>query len=109
MPYKSEKMRLSEKQDRRRKLTAEQKIEIKNLYKTGAGSLQALADLYGVSKTTVLLIVNPESKKRVDDYIKANWRKYQQKGEEWNKVQREHKRYKYELFLKGELKEKGEM
>jgi DNA invertase Pin-like site-specific DNA recombinase len=109
MPYKSEKMRLSEKQDRRRKLTAEQKVEIKNLYETGAGSLQALADLYGVSKKTVLLIVNPISKQKNDERLKSVWRQYQQKGEEWNKVVREHRRYKQTLFLKGELKEKGEM
>ena len=109
MPYKSEKIRLSESQDRRRKLTAEQKTEIKQLYEAGAGSLRALADLYKVSKKTVLLIVNPASKQKNDDRLKTTWRQYQQKGEEWNKVQREHRRYKQSLFLKGELKEKGEM
>lgn len=33
MPYKSEKIPLNEKQDRRRKLTSEQKDEIRELYK----------------------------------------------------------------------------
>ena len=109
MPYKSTTIKLSEEQDRRRKLTTEQKMEIKDLYEAGAGSLQALADLYKVSKKTVLLIVNPMSKQKNDERLKGVWRQYQKKGEEWNKVVREHRRYKQVLFLKGELKEKGEM
>lgn len=35
MPYKCENIKLNEKQDRRRKLTLEQKQEIKKKYATG--------------------------------------------------------------------------
>ena len=35
MPYKAEKIKLSETQDRRRKLTEKQKEEIKAIYATG--------------------------------------------------------------------------
>lgn len=40
MPYKSEKIRLQGMQDRRRKLTDEQKIEIVRQYRSGYGSLK---------------------------------------------------------------------
>ena len=50
MPYKSEKIHLSESQDRRKKLTAEQKTEIASLYETGLFSLNQLARQFEVSK-----------------------------------------------------------
>ncbi len=62
MPYKSEKIKLPESLDRRRKLSNEQKEKIKHKYATGSYSLQKLANEYMVSKKTILLIVNPESK-----------------------------------------------
>jgi hypothetical protein len=36
--------------------------------------------------------------------MKAHWRDYQQKGDEWNTTVREQRKYKQELYLKGELK-----
>lgn len=105
MPYKSEKIRLPGLLDRRRKLEDWQREEIKQKYSTGLCSLMGLARKYNVSKTTILLIVNPESKKRHDDRIKEHWRDYQQKGEEWNKVIREHRAYKQKLYKDGKLKE----
>ena len=53
MPYKSEKMYLSESQDRRKKLTVEQKTEIASLYETGLFSLNQLAIQFEVSKKTL--------------------------------------------------------
>ena len=61
MPYKSEKIKLTGMQDRRRRLTDEERQEILEIYQSGLSSLKKLADAYGVSKKTVLLIVNPES------------------------------------------------
>ena len=58
MPYKSEKIKLNELQDRRRKLTSNQRKEIKKLYETGLYSLNDLAKRFGCSKKTVLLIVS---------------------------------------------------
>ena len=43
MPYKSEKLKLNETQDRRRKLTDEQKEEIKRIYKSGVCGQRPLA------------------------------------------------------------------
>lgn len=43
MPYKSEKIKLPQEYDRRRKLTDEQKDEIKHKYDTGFYSLNSLA------------------------------------------------------------------
>lgn len=104
MPYKSEKIKLSETQDRRRKLTGEQKVEIKELYETGFHSLNSLAKQFGVSKKSILLIVNSESAAKARQYRKENWREFQRKGEEWAATQREHRRYKQKLYLEGKLK-----
>ena len=65
MPYKSEKQKLPPELDRRRKLNDAQKDEIKHKYGTGLYSLNGLAKEYNVSKKTVLLIVNPESKRKM--------------------------------------------
>ena len=104
MPYKSEKMYLSESQDRRKKLTVEQKTEIASLYETGLFSLNQLARQFEVSKKTILLIVNPESAVKAKQYRKENWKQWQRTGEEWNAIQREHRAYKQKLYKDGELK-----
>jgi len=103
MPYKSEKIKLSPEQDRRRKLRDDQRKEIRRLYLTGYYSLQQLANEYGVSKKTILLIVNPDSKKKNDHHIKCNWKKYQQSKEKRAKTQREHRHYKQKLYKSGLL------
>lgn len=105
MPYKSEKIKLPGLLDRRRKLEDRKKEEIKKKYSTGFYSLMGLAREYNVSKKTILLIVNPETKRKNDDRIKKHWVDYQQKGEEWNKVMREHRAYKQKLYKDGKLKE----
>lgn len=105
MPYKSEKIKLNEKQDRRRKLTNKQKMEIKDLYSTNNFSLNKLAKMYEVSKKTILLIVNPESNKRAKEYRKENWKNWQGTKEERNEATRNHRRYKQNLYLKGELQD----
>lgn len=105
MPYKSEKIKLKETQDRRKRLTTEQRKEIEELYGTGCYSLNDLAKQYGVSKKTILLIVNKNSAERAKEYRKEHWKEWQRKGEEWNKIVAEHRKYKQELYLKGELVE----
>ena len=105
MPYKAEKIKLSETQDRRRKLTEKQKEEIKAIYATGVCGTRPLAKQFGVSRSTIQIIVNPAIKQRRHDYVANNWRKYRGTKEEWAKTQREHRHYKNELYLKGELKD----
>ena len=104
MPRKSEHIPLSEKQDRRIKLTKEQKEKIVGLYATGQYSLNVLADQFRVSKKTILLIVNPESAAKAKQYKKDNWKRWQKTGEEWNEVQKEHRAYKQKLYEEGELR-----
>lgn len=104
MPSKWEKIPLNEKQDRRVRLTAEKKNEIKEKYSTGRYSLKALADEYNVSKTLVLFIVNPESKKKHDEYVKSHWSTYNQDKEERRRIRKNHVEYKKRLYFKGELK-----
>ena len=103
MARKSEKIRLSETQDRRKKLTTEQKKDISELYSTGMFSLNQLARRFEVSKKTVLLIVNPESAENARQYRKKNWRQWQRTGKEWNAIQREHRAYKQKLYKDGKL------
>lgn len=98
MPYKSEKQKIPPELDRRRKLNDTQKDEIKHKYSTGLYSLNGLAKEYNVSKKTVLLIVNPESKRKNDERIKEHWRDYVPTKEERNAIMREHRAYKHRVL-----------
>lgn len=105
MPYKSEKIQLKGLQDRRKRLTDEQRSEIKKLYGTGFYSLNDLAKRFNVSKKTILLIVNSDSAEKAKQYRKEHWKDWQRVGEEHNKAIKNTRKYKQELYLKGELKE----
>lgn len=108
MPYKSEKIPLKGLQDRRKRLTDEQREKIKELYGTGLYSLNGLAKEFNISKKTVLLIVNEESAAKAKQYRKDHWKEWQRHGEEHNKAIANTRRYKHSLMLKGELKEENE-
>lgn len=103
MPYKWKGYHLSEKQDRRVKLTSKTKEEIRNQYSTGMYSLRQLARKYNVCHKTILLIVNPNSKEVSDEYIKTHWRFYYDK-ERHNKAVKNTRDYKKRMYEKGELK-----
>lgn len=105
MPYKSEKLKLKETQDRRRKLTSKQREEIKNLYSTGYYSLNSLAKQFDVSKKTVLLIVNEESAAKAKQYRKEHWKEWHRTGKEHNEAINKTRKYKHELYQQGKLKE----
>ena len=105
MPYKSEKIKLSEQLDRRRKLTEEQKQEIREKYGTGFYSLNGLAKEYSVSKKLILITVNPDSKAKSDSRIKDHWRDYVKPKEVRNEVMKEHRHYKQSLYIEGKIKE----
>lgn len=105
MPYKSEKIKLNELQDRRKRLTVKQREEIKELYATGCYSLNGLAKKFGVSKKTILLIVNKESAEKAKQYRKEHWKEWQSTKEEHREAIKKTRRYKHSLMLKGELKE----
>ena len=105
MPYKSEKIKLKGLQDRRKRLTDEQRAEIKALYGTGCYSLNGLAKRFDVSKKTVLLIVNEESAERARQYRKEHWREWQGTKEEHREAIKKTRKYKHELYKNNELKE----
>ena len=108
MPYKSEKIKLQGLQDRRKRLTDEQRNEIKELYGTGCYSLNNLAKKFCVSKKTVLLIVNEDSAERARQYRKEHWKEWQSTKEEHREAIKKTRKYKHSLMLKGELKEENE-
>ena len=89
-------------QDRRRKLTDEQYIEIREKREQGR-SLMSLAKEYNVSKALILCIVNPDSKARHDKYIKDHWREFRQSQEYCTRATRETRRYKQDLMTSGKL------
>ena len=105
MPYKSEKIKLKETQDRRKRLTTEQRKEIEELYSTGLYSLNDLAKQYNVSKKTILLIVNKDSAERAREYRKEHWKEWQRGTKERTEAIKNTRKYKQELYLKGELTE----
>lgn len=105
MPYIHEinHIKLVGLQDRRRKLTDEQKAEIIRLRDEG-WSLMKLVKEFNVSKKLILLIVNPESKAKNDKYIKDNWREFQQTKEDRTEAVKKTRRYRQTLYVNGELK-----
>lgn len=104
MPYKSASIKLDPSQDRRRKLTDEQKEEIRRIYKSGVCGTRPLAKQFGVSRSTIQVIVNPNIAERHKQRAKEHWRDYRPQKEEWAATIRDHRRYKQVLYLKGELK-----
>lgn len=105
MPYKSEKIKLSGLQDRRKRLTDKQRQEIKELYGTGHYSLNDLAKKFNVSKKTILLIVNKDSAEKAKQYRKEHWKDWQRVGEEHNQAIRNTRKYKQKLYKEGKLKD----
>lgn len=105
MPYKSEKIKLKGLQDRRKRLTDEQRKEIKELYSTGCYSLNDLAKRFECSKKTVLLIVNKDSAERAKQYRKDHWKEWQGTKEEHREAIKKTRKYKHQLYKDGKLKD----
>lgn len=110
MPYKSEKMKLSKSQDRRIKLTDEQREEIRQKYSTGLYSQRALAREYNVSRRLITYIIDDEKYQRSKEQLKERRAdgRYKPTKEEWAKTMREHRQYKQRLYLDGKLTEESE-
>lgn len=104
MPHISDKIKLQPHQDRRRKLNEDQKEEIRKLYSSTMYSSRKLAEMYGVSKSLILIIVNLSRAEGIKQRTKEHWRDYRPSKEVWAKTMREHRAYKHSLYLKGELK-----
>lgn len=95
-------------QDRRRKLTDEQRAEVLRIrQETGAG-YRTIARQFGVSRRLVSFICDPEAAKRNRERIAATWRKYreQRAPAENAKAVRDWRRRKYKMYVANELTEK---
>ena len=105
MPYAHEvnHSKLVGLQDRRRKLTDEQKEEIVRVHNEGL-SLRKLAKKFEVSLHAIRCVVDPEYKEKHYKYGSDNWRRFQHTKEYRTEAVRKTRLYKKELFLKGELK-----
>lgn len=108
MPYKSEKIKLSREQDRRVKLTSQQREAIRGKYATGCCSQRELAKEYGVSKRLIQFVLDEEKALRAAEQLKERRKdgRYSPTKEARSKTMREHRRYKQALYNAGELKEK---
>ena len=60
--------------DKRRKLTDEQKENVKKLYNTGNYSLRILGRMFNVSHSTILLVVSDKYYENQREYKKENWK-----------------------------------
>jgi DNA-binding CsgD family transcriptional regulator len=105
VPYKHTDKKIPAKLDRRRKLTEAQKDEIRSL--KGKESSRALARMFNVSRRTIQYILDPaklEANKKARE-ARGGSKQYYDKQKN-TKYMREHRRYKQQLALKGELEDK---
>lgn len=104
MPYKSEKIKLPREYDKRIRFTDEKKAKASLLYSQGE-SIRKIAKILEVNKRTIQFYFFPE---RLEKNIKLRKERGGSKiyynKEKNTKAQREHRKYKQNLFLKGELK-----
>ena len=104
MPYKSEKIKIEGTMfDRRRKLTDEQKEQIKMIYNSGVCGTRPLAKQFGVSKSTIRAIVIPGVAEKNKQKIKEHWRDYSDR-KQLTKATRETRHYKQKLYLENKIK-----
>jgi hypothetical protein len=103
MPYKSEKIKIEKtKLDRRIKLTEEQKDKIASF--KGLISQRKCAEMFNVSRRTIVFIWFPEKLERNKQVRqeRGGWKQYYNRNKNAEYI-REHRRYKQKLFLKGEI------
>ena len=102
MPCFSDKLRIPKNLDRRRKLSDEEKDEIREKYKTGTTSHRRLAKEYNVSQKSIFLIVNPEGREKEREYQKLHWKDKYDKVKH-NESIRKTRAYKLKLYQEGKI------
>lgn len=87
-------------QDKRRRLTDEEREQIKQLYTTTKATFRGLGRRFGVDRHTIKAIVDPKwyKNKLQQRYDKKPWLDYYDK-EQWKLTQRKHRKRKRELNL----------
>ena len=93
-------------QDRRRRLTDNQREEIRELYAKGDIGTRRLAAMFRVSRSLVMFIVSPERAQAVRDRFKAHWRDYARKhGKAYHAASiRNTRNYKYKLYKENQTR-----
>lgn len=99
MPYKvdTDRIKLSDTQDRRRKITDKQRDEIRTLYANGC-SIRSIARQYCVYPRTISVICKPETRAALREYTKEHWREFQQPKERRTAATRETRRYRQRVL-----------
>lgn len=108
-PYaKAQKVPYVGLQDRRRKITDEQRAAILKLHDEQGLGCRTIAKMFGVSRSLVRIICIPEVAERTKKRMSENWRKYrEQRGKSENaRIMRKFRNRKYKCFMRGELVEK---
>ena len=103
MPYTCESINLVDLQDRRKKLTDQQRSQIKETREKTGASYSSLAKQFGVSRVVISVICDNKIRERRREYNKKHWRDYRKSKEEVARVAREHRRYKQKLKIEGKL------
>lgn len=105
MPYKSEKIKLPSELDRRRKLSEEQKEEIRYKYETGLYSQRKLASEYNVSRRLIQFVLDKDKYERAKEQRRERGKdgRYAYSKEEWAATMREHRQYKQKLYVDGKI------
>ena len=107
MPYVSETIKIAgTKFDRRRKLTEDDKVEIRKMYQDSC-SYAEIAKVFGVNRRTISFIVNPEELawNKLLREKRGGWKQYHNKKEHTKRI-KEYRSYKQSLYIQG-LIEKG--
>jgi hypothetical protein len=94
-----DKLRVPKEKDRRRKLTDEQREEIKKKHESGQG-IRALAREYSVDKRLIQFILFPERYEKAKKDFKERRKdgRYKPSKEERRETMRDHRAYKKKLF-----------
>lgn len=107
MPYKHTNLLIKREDDKRVKLSDEQKKEIKELY--GKVSQRKLAEMYGVSRRLIIFIGCPEKKEQnlLARKLSCGSKQYYNK-DKWRETMRHFRKRKQELYLQNKLITKEE-
>lgn len=107
MPYKSEKIIIDHTiNDKRIKLTDEQKEKIKEEYATSLISQRALAKKYNVNRKTIYNILHPDKYQAQLDANKEEKHSVKYYNKEKHKEYiKKHRRYKQNLYVNGIIKQ----